>query len=237
MHTLELLNKLDGNVSFVPQGLKFCLKGNARQAKNFVLNTADSIVVSLKKMGLEYAEIYYSGAKIPFKLCVEMAEVFEMTNRIAVPSVFIGDVQVTPGLRPSIEYILQNPDKKLALTRIIHRDQILITPPWEHENGQIMLSSSSANAMKSDGKEAVKRRTSDFWQSEDLDRLRQHYRDHGSGFTLTYVASTNKPKFDETAEWARFTTKYDIVEDDFGIVYRVGEIIDLVQIDRPMAIA
>jgi hypothetical protein len=64
------------------------------------------------------------------------------------------------------------------------------------------------------------------------------YRDYGSiGFELTYTASLDKPKNDPTAAWGKFTTRYKLVEDEFGIVYRQGEILELVEIERPLVFA
>jgi hypothetical protein len=147
---------------------------------------------------------------------------FTMSDTIQKPSLFIGVMRLGAVLRPQIDYILSNPSKKLALTRI-------------SDNAQLILSEASAKAFKSDGEEAVKRKTSDFWLSEDIQLLQQMYRDCGSsGFELTYTASLDKPKTDPSACWGSFTTRYQLIEDDFGIVYRLGEIIDLVEIERPL---
>ncbi len=81
-------------------------------------------------------------------------------------SLFVGVLELTPALVPSINYILENPEKKLALTRII-------------DNAQLMLSASSAKAMKSSGTEAVTRKTSDFWLASDLANLQEMYRNYG----------------------------------------------------------
>lgn len=147
--------------------------------------------------------------------------------RIATPSLFIGIMRLTPSLTPVLDYMLSNPEKKIALTRI-------------QDNAQLILTEAAAQAMKSDGETAVKRRTDDFWLGEDLEKLQQMYRDYGeveSGFEITYTATLDKPKHDPTAAWGVWTAHYIMKKDNFGLVYRQGELIDLKEISRPLVVA
>jgi hypothetical protein len=153
---------------------------------------------------------------------------FESTPpRIATPSLFIGIMRLTPALTSVLDYMLSNPEKKVALTRI-------------QDNAQLILTEAAAKAMKSDGETAVKRRTDDFWLGEDLEKLQQMYRDYGeveSGFEITYTATLDKPKHDPTASWGVWTAHYILKKDNFGLVYRQGELIDLKEISRPLVVA
>ena len=147
--------------------------------------------------------------------------------RIATPSLFIGIMRLTPSLTPVLDYMLSNPEKKIALTRI-------------QDNAQLILTEAAAQAMKSDGETAVKRRTDDFWLGEDLEKLQQMYRDYGeveSGFEITYTATLDKPKHNSTAAWGVWTAHYIMKKDNFGLVYRQGELIDLKEISRPLVVA
>lgn len=206
----------------------------------------DELANAVASLGFAAAYVRYPGCKKPLGLRIPAAMAHSgnrdnlnfhkfMTQvqpglgassqpQIATPSLFIGIMRLTPALVPTVQYMLSHPEKKVALTRI-------------QDNAQLLLTEASAQAMKSDGQEAVQRKSDNFWLSFDLQTLEQMYRDYGAvGFELTYTAALNKPKHDPSAQWAKFTTRYKLVEDDLGVVYREGELIDLLEIPRPAVI-
>ncbi len=165
------------------------------------------------------------GDEITYRIThTTLTEYRKMSSIIRTPSAFVGILELTPQLLPAIAQILESPDKHMGLVRI-------------RDNAQVLISASAARQIRSNGEEAVKRRTSDYWQEEDLQTLEQCYRDSpSSGFEITYTATLDKPKLDEDAQWGRFTTRFVLIEDGFGIVYRKGELLDLVEIPRPQVV-
>lgn len=147
-----------------------------------------------------------------------------MNNAIITPDIYTGIIRITPELRPTLDYFLENPLLKLALTR-------------KRDNAQLIVTESVARSMKSSGEEAVQRRTEDFWLDEDLEKLRQAYRDEGGGeqgFIIKYTATLDKPKSNPTATWGHWVAKYVLKEDGRSEVYRMGELLDLKEISRPL---
>lgn len=146
------------------------------------------------------------------------------TSKLITPDIYTGIIKITPALRPTLDYFLENPLLKLALTR-------------KRDNAQLIVTEAVAQSMKSSGDEAVQRRTEDFWLDEDLEKLRQAYRDEGgheNGFIVRYTATLDKPKIDPTATWGQWTAKYVLREDGRGEIYRMGELLDLKEISRPL---
>jgi hypothetical protein len=148
------------------------------------------------------------------------------TSKLITPDIYTGIIRITPTLRPTLDYFLENPQLKLALTR-------------KRDKAQLIVTESVAQSMKSSGEEAVQRRTEDFWLSEDLESLYQAYRDEGgqeNGFVVRYTATLDKPKSDPTATWGAWVAKYVLKENGREEVYRMGELLDLKEIHRPLAI-
>ncbi len=152
----------------------------------------------------------------------------EMSSpQLITSDIYTGIIKITPALRPTLDYFLENPLLKLALTR-------------KRDNAQLIVTEAVAQSMKSSGEEAVQRRTEDFWLAEDLEELRQAYRDEGgqeNGFIMRYTATLDKPKSDPTATWGEWVAKYVLREDGRGEVYRMGELLDLKEISRPLVVA
>lgn len=146
------------------------------------------------------------------------------TSKLITPDVYTGIIKITPALRPTLDYFLENPLLKLALTR-------------KRDNAQLIVTEAVARSMRSSGDEAVQRRTEDFWLDEDLEKLRQAYRDESgqeNGFIVRYTATLDKPKHDPTATWGQWVAKYVLRADGRGEVYRMGELLDLKEISRPL---
>jgi hypothetical protein len=147
------------------------------------------------------------------------------SSQLITPDIYTGIIRITPALRPTLGYFLENPQSKLALTR-------------KRDNAQLIVTEAVAQSMKSSGEEAVQMRTEDFWLMEDLERLHQAYRDEGgqeNGFIVRYTATLDKPKSDPTATWGQWVAKYVLKDDGRGEVYRLGELLDLKEISRPLA--
>lgn len=146
------------------------------------------------------------------------------SSQILTPSAFVGVFEFTPLLLPVIAEILESPDKHMGLVRI-------------EDNAQLIISAASARQIQTPGEEAVRRKTTEYWLGESLETLHQCYRDTSEqGFEITYTATLNKPKTDETALWGRFTTHFRLIEDDFGVLYRKGELLDFAEIARPLMV-
>lgn len=146
------------------------------------------------------------------------------TPKLITPDIYTGIIKITPALRPTLDYFLENPLFKLALTR-------------KRDNAQLIVTEAVAQSMKSSGDEAVQRRTEDFWLDDDLEKLRQAYRDEGGqekGFIVRYTTTLDKPKSDPNDTWGQWTAKYVLREDGRGEVYRLGELLDLKEISRPI---
>ncbi|MHC5779654.1 hypothetical protein [Nostoc sp.] len=141
---------------------------------------------------------------------------------------YIAETCLHPELRPIVDEIFSNPDKKLALTRM-------------SDNLQLIVSASAARAMSSDSQDVVRRRTTDFWHARDYECFLQMFKqDGGAEFEITYQATTNLPKINPLAPWARFTTSYRFFEIDVGDrteVYRLGEGKDITLISRPKVVS
>lgn len=147
-------------------------------------------------------------------------------SKLITPDIYTGIIRITLKLRPTLDYFLENPHLKLALTR-------------KRDNAQLIVTEAVTQSMKSSGEEAVQRRTEDFWLGEDLERLYQAYRDEGgqeNGFIMRYTATLDKPKSDPTATWGQWVAKYLLREDGRGEVYRMGELLDLKEISRPLTV-
>lgn len=147
-------------------------------------------------------------------------------SKLITPDIYTGIIRITPALRSTLDFFLENPHLKLALTR-------------KRDNAQLIVTESVAQSMKSSGEEAVQRRTEDFWLAEDLEKLYQAYRDEGgqeNGFIIRYTATLDKPKTNSTATWGQWVAKYVLKEDGRGEVYRMGELLDLKEISRPLAV-
>ncbi|MBE9003879.1 hypothetical protein IQ259_02245 [Fortiea sp. LEGE XX443] len=141
---------------------------------------------------------------------------------------YIAETFLYPELRPIVDEVFSNPDKKLALTRM-------------SDNFQLIVSASAARAMSSDSQDVVRRRTTDFWHARDYQIFIQKFKQDGStGFEITYQATTNLPKTNPLAAWAQFTTSYRFFEIDMGgrrEVYRLGEGKDITPINRPKIVS
>ncbi|MBN3927309.1 MAG: hypothetical protein HWQ37_30355, partial [Nostoc sp. NMS4] len=154
--------------------------------------------------------------------------IMQLKCRLAYSGFYIAETCLHPELRPIVDEIFSNPDKKLALTRM-------------SDNLQLIVSASAARAMSSDSQDVVRRRTTDFWHARDYECFLQMFKqDGGAEFEITYQATTNLPKINPLAPWARFTTSYRFFEIDVGDrteVYRLGEGKDITLISRPKVVS
>lgn len=138
---------------------------------------------------------------------------FEMS--VSVPLIYISsDEIITPVMFRIAEGVLGS-EKDLCVTR-------------DHDNMHIITSKSTTLALNVDGKETVKRNNADYWQGSDLATLKQNHRLHGeSEFTMTYLATLDKPKFDKSAIWAKLAVSFKYFQNEYGIWYRRSELHDM----------
>lgn len=107
----------------------------------------------------------------------------------------------------------------------------------DHDNLHVMTSKSTVlalNELNVDGSETVGRNNADFWQGSDLAQLKQNHRLNGEApFTMTYLATTDKPKYDLNAIWVELTATYTYFQNEFGIWFRESILQDMKPARRP----
>ncbi|OKH45329.1 hypothetical protein NIES2101_26855 [Calothrix sp. HK-06] len=107
----------------------------------------------------------------------------------------------------------------------------------DHDNLHVMTSKSTAlalNELNIDGSVTVGRNNADYWQGSDLAMLKQNHRLNGeAAFTMTYLATTDKPKYDLNAIWFELTATYTYFQNEFGIWFRESILQDMKPARRP----
>ena len=166
---------------------------------------------------------YFFIEPIPLIKLSALGEIKMSNNqpKITVPSIFVNFSQLSRPLLDALGEMIDNHDKVMGITRLADERQLFITPTL-------------ASAMKSQPDEATSRKMSDFWLASDLQQLHQLINQQGtSGFEHTYSAALDKDK----QYWGRFTSKFRVIEDDFGVAYRFVEVLNLDLIEKPAFVA
>lgn len=103
-----------------------------------------------------------------------------------------------------------------------------------HDNQNIITSRLAALAINVDGRETVKRNNADYIQGTDLVIIHQNHRLYGeTPFTVTYTATSDKPKYYQDAIWQEITATIHYIQNEFGIWYRKSTLLNMKQVGRP----
>lgn len=242
MHTklLRLLNCFEHRLYCENNALMIQL-GKYSDARHLIMHCVDDIISSLCLFNLDYGEVWYSEYEHPFRVDREMLkvrsflpcpafqpelstkEVFmsEILQAPEVKYVFTGVCRLTEAFIPHIDRIVSHPDDDTIISRCTDNKQIIANP--KH-----------IQVMGITGEQAVTINTADYWLSSHMEELQKKYRDLGSTeFEHTFDCSNYIVKTNPEAPWIRKTARYRIFDDGFGILYRVGQTIDIQDIPTP----
>jgi hypothetical protein len=232
MNTLDILKKFNAEMKFAHDKLVFYIPGGRSDAERFVELVANNIVLSLKKLNLSLAHICYRDMIKPIKLCVEMAESLKIEEESMLGKSTTKDIGIQvaeqklsiPILRV-LNYFGEQPERRSALVRLYDERQIVVT-----ESSSVLIKGATLE-------EAVQRKRSSYWYLPDLEDFRRESRqslepNNESSFIEFSWRGVSK----DGINWRRFTNKYRLIQDSYGVLYQVSHNLSVEQITTPSVI-
>lgn len=178
------------------------------------------------KFGLKDTLVIYPGCPKPYRIPASIVNRGEYMNQlIPVAGIAIAQMKLSKPILDVFAYFLENPQIKGGLVRL-------------SDERQIAVSEASAALIKNATLEdAVQRKRSDFWYPEDLNEInlltRQRLEINNPDSTIEF----SWRGVDRTGtDWRRFTNRYRLVQDDFGVVYQVSVNLGVEAIASPVSV-
>ncbi|MBW4458613.1 MAG: hypothetical protein KME55_42035 [Nostoc indistinguendum CM1-VF10] len=233
MNTLEILKSFKAEMKLASRGLVFYLPGDRIDAEMFVELAADNIVTSLAKMNLPFAYIHYKDMKRPIKLCAEMANSSKLAKKImmqpiitSIPGIQIAKVKLSIPILRVLQNFCEYPENRCALVRVCDERQVALT-----ESSAILLTKVTLE-------EAVRRKRKEYWYLPDLAEFkRESSQKLEPNNEASYIEFSWRGVSKDGLNWRRFTTKYKLVEDAYGVMYHVTQNLGVEQISTPLSIS
>ncbi|KYC34780.1 hypothetical protein WA1_49530 [Scytonema hofmannii PCC 7110] len=143
---------------------------------------------------------------------------------IALPGIQIAEMKLSRPIIKVIDYFCEHPELRCALIRL-------------HDQRQVAMSESSAIMVTGSLEEAVRRRREQYWHPEDLSAFdlvtRQSLTPDDRDSFVEFSFRAHAPN---GGNWRRFTNRYRLVTDSYGLLYHVSENVGIDQLKTEPAL-
>lgn len=170
--------------------------------------------------GIEEIKIAYPGGRKPYRVVPDLTGEIPMSliqsqfNELVWIS---SDLGVTYPLLKALESVCESTTLAGISRTSDHR--------------QVVINQRLAAALPCSPQDAVKRDVRNFTLAADLEEIERETRQNEE-FVISYRTALD----DEKQVWRRLTNRYRVVLDRFGTKFRVGEVLDVQEISRPVGV-
>lgn len=203
------------------------------EAEEFLEIITDSLSVAASAFGFKYGYLTFPDCKKPYKIPASIfhncskyesqrKNFMTQTPLIVVPGLEIAQMKLSLPILRIFQEFCEYPDQRSGLVRINDERQVAMS-----ESSSMMIVNSTLQA-------AVQRKRNEYWHLADLEEFNREWQrnltlDDGSSFEFAYrCVSADK------TSWRRFTTRYRLVSDSYGILYHVSSNVGVDEITAPV---
>jgi len=203
-------------------------------AEEFLELVTTSLGTAATAFGFRYAYLTFPNCRKPYKIpasiyysCTKSynlhrGDFMSSTPLIVVPGLQIAEMKLSLPILRIFEEFCEYPERRSGLVRINDERQVA------------MSESSSVLVVNSTLAQAVQRKRNEYWYLPDLEDFNRQWRqsltadDNSSSIEFAYRGVSS-----DGTNWRRFTNRYRLVRDSYGILYHVSNNVGVDEITAP----
>ncbi|PHJ69172.1 hypothetical protein VF14_03290 [Nostoc linckia z18] len=235
-NTLIQVAQMPGwNLNISPKSLSLEAPSRAA-AEDFLELITSSLGNAAAAFGFRYGHLTYPNCRKPYKIpaSIYCAKSYDLhrgnfmnnsTPLIVVPGLQITEMKLSLPILRIFEEFCEYPERRSGLVRV-------------SDERQVAMSESSAGlVVNATLKQAVQRKRDEYWHPDDLGAFNREWQqnlsvdDNSSTLEFSYRGVSA-----DGTSWRRFTNRYRLVKDSYGILYHVSSNVGVEEISRPAGI-
>ncbi|MBW4633906.1 MAG: hypothetical protein KME30_18985 [Iphinoe sp. HA4291-MV1] len=183
------------------------------EAQNMVRTKYQTLALWAQAFGMERTSIKFPGCERPFRIPSFLSQRGgTMTNNLIIPmgGIQIAEMHLSRALIQVLLEFDENPDMSAGLVRLSDERQVAVT------------AAAARFVPNNDAEELVRLRRQDYWWLPDLENFNRNWRQQLEPNNLSsMIEYSYRSEADRDRNWGRYTTRYRLIQDDFGVLYHV----------------